>query len=411
VLRSRLVSALFSPVLSPERGRGSSRGSASARFAALVLCCSACTPTPPRPVLLDKVAEVRMSPAAREAETWAPQAHAHALDLERRSQRALGAGDIASAEILADGALAAHEHAWVLARLARAERRRLAADGELTEQQRALSELQAQEQRLSAEAGELELRARVVKNALPLAVHEAAGPERAEARRKAAAALSTQGRLLCVAARLLGETDAVKDPLARLDDLDRELESTKAPKALETATELRGLCLRVISETRRKRSRVSPPASPAASTNAAVSPAAPAAALRAVPADLVLAELSAAGQSPARDERGVSVVLRELFAADGRLTDAARAQLQQLGATAKAHPDFPLLLVGHTASPEAKSAMDKQLASLGSELALLGVERVSAHDAGPRQPLLPPQLPRARARNQRIELVFVAPGL
>jgi hypothetical protein len=400
VLRSRPVSAVFSP----ERGRGSSRSSASAaRFAALVLCCSACAPTPPRPVLLDKVAEVRMSPAAREAETWAPQAHTHALELEQRSQRALSAGDVASAEILADGALAAHEHAWVLARLARAERRRLAADGELTEQQRALSELQTQEQRLSAEAGELELRARVVKNALPLAVHEAAGPERSEARRKAAAALSTQGRLLCVAARLLGEADAVKDPLARLDDLDRELESTKAPKALETATELRGLCLRVISEVRRKRSRVSPPASPAASTAAAVQPA--------LPADLVLAELSAAGQSPARDERGVSVVLRELFATDGSLTDAGRAQLQQLGATAKAHPDFPLLLVGHTASPEAKPAMDKQLASLGSELLRLGVEHVSAHDAGPRQPLLPPQLPRARARNQRIELVFVAPGL
>jgi outer membrane protein OmpA-like peptidoglycan-associated protein len=370
--------------------------------AAFVLCCTACTPTA-RPALLDKVAEVRTSPAAQEAEAWAPQAHAHALELEKRSQRALGAGDVAGAEILADAALAAHEHAWVLARLARAERRRLAADEELTEQQRTLSELQAQEQRLSGEAADLELRARVVKNALPLAVHEAAGPERAEARRKAAAALSTQGRLLCVAARLLGEVDAVKEPLVRLDDLDRELESGKSPKALETATELRGLCLRVISEARRRRSLVSPPVPTTASPAAA--------ALPTVPADLVLAELSAAGQSPARDERGVSVVLRDVFTADGSLTEAGRAQLQQLGATAKAHPDFPLLLVGHTASSEAKPVMDRQLASLGSELASLGLEHVSAHDAGPRQPLLPPQLPRARERNQRIELVFVAPGL
>jgi hypothetical protein len=38
------------------------------------------------------------------------------------------------------------------------------------------------------------------------------------------------------------------------------------------------------------------------------------------------------------------------------------------------------------------------------------VERVASHDAGARQPLLPAQLPRARERNQRIELVFVAPG-
>jgi len=377
----------------------------------LVICCAACTPTP-RPASLDKVAEVRTSPATREAEAWAPQAHAHALELERRSQQALAAGDAAGAALLADGALAAHEHAWVLARLARAERRRLSAEAELTEQQRALAELQAQEQRLSAEAADLELRARVLKNALPLAAHDAAGPERSEARRKAAAALSTQGRLLCVAARLLGEADAVKEPLARLDELDRELDSAaagargagagKAPKALETATELRGQCLRVISEARRRHSRSNPPRPDAATAGAL---------LPAVPADQVLAELSAAGQSPARDERGVSVVLRDLFAANGSLTEAGRTQLQQLGATAKAHPEFPLLLVGHTASPDAQPAMDRQLASLGSELASLGLERFSTHDAGPRQPLLPPQLPRARERNQRIELVFVAPGL
>jgi outer membrane protein OmpA-like peptidoglycan-associated protein len=376
---------------------------------ALLLGCAACTATP-RPASLDKVAEVRTSPATREAEAWAPQAHAHALELEQRSQQALGAGDAAGAALLADGALAAHEHAWVLARLARAERRRLSAEAELSEQQRSLAELQAQEQRLSAEAGDLELRARVVKSALPLAAQEAAGPERTEARRKAAAALSTQGRLLCVAARLLGEADAVKDPLARLDELDRELDSAgtrgaaagKAPKALETATELRGQCLRVISEVRRRNSRNVTPAPNAASASSA-SPA--------VPADLVLAELSAAGQSPARDERGVSVVLRDLFAADGSLSDAGRTQLQQLGSTAQAHPEFPLLLVGHTASPEAQPAMDRQLAALGSALAALGLDRVSTHDAGPRQPLLPPQLPRARERNQRIELVFVAPGL
>lgn len=394
----RIVSRAVSARVGSARQR---RG--TARLAGFVLCCAACAPTP-RPALLEKVAEVRTSPAAREAEAWAPQAHAHALELEKRSQRALAAGDIAGAEILADGSLAAHEHAWVLARLARAERRRLAADGELTEQQRALSELQAQEQRLSAEAADLELRARVVKSALPLALHEAAGLERSEARRKAAAALSTQGRLLCVAARLLGEADAVKDPIARLDELDRELEAGKAPQALETATELRGLCLRVISEARRRRSLVIPPVPTTANATAAAAP-------LPVPADLVLAELSAKGQLPARDERGVSVVLRDLFAADGSLTQVGRAQLQQLGATAKAHPDFPLLLVGHTASPEAKPAMDRQLAALGSELASLGLEHVSAHDAGPRQPLLPPQLPRARERNQRIELVFVAPGL
>jgi outer membrane protein OmpA-like peptidoglycan-associated protein len=356
--------------------------------------------------LLDKVSEMRSAPASKEAETWAPQVHAHAIELEKRAQQALAAADAPAADIFAGGALAAHEHAWVLARLARAERRQLAAQAELDEQRRALAELQTQEQRLRAEAADLELRARVVKNALPLAAHEAASPERIEARRKAAAALATQGRLLCVAARMLGEADAIKEPLARLDELDRELEAGKGSRALETATELRSQCLRVISGVRRQQSRASEPA-----RNVAGPPVVGSAPTDPVPADLVLAELSAAGQSPARDERGVAVVLRDVFGTDGSLSAAGRAQLQRLGETAKAHPNFPLLLVGHTSGSAARPAMDRQLATLTSELQGLGIERVAAHDAGARQPLLPPQLPHARERNQRIELVFVAPGL
>lgn len=368
---------------------GCALGNAAGLAACLLL--GACAATP-RSALLDKVGEMRNAPAAKEAAELAPQVHAHALELETRAQRALAEGDVPAAEIFAGGALAAHEHAWVLARLARAERRRLAAEAELEERRRELAELQAQEQRLRAEAGDLELRARVVKNALPLPVHEAASPERAEARRKAAAALATQGRLLCVAARMLGEADAIQEPLARLDELDRELEAGKGGRALELATELRSHCLRIISSVRSQQSRAPEPGGP-------------------VPADLVLAELSAAGQAPARDERGVAVVLRDVFAADGSLTPAAREQLQRLSETAKAHPEFPVLLVGHTGGAALRPAMDRQLATLSSELAALGIQRVTTHDAGARQPLLPPQLPRARERNQRIELVFVAPGL
>jgi len=377
--------------------------------ALFVLGLSACAPAP-RPALLAKVAEVRVSPAAQEAETWAPQAHAHAIELEQRAERAATAGDTAAAEILAEQALAAHEHAWVLTRLARAERRRLAAEAELSEQQRALGELQAQDQRLSADAADLELRARIVKSSLPLAAHDAATPERLEARRRAAAALSTQGRLLCVAARMLGEADAVKAPLARLDELDRELDAGKAQKALEVATELRAECLRVISSARRQHSALSEPTPRAAAPQAPASATASAAAAAAIPADLLLTELSTAGQLPSRDERGVSVVLRGVFAADGKLSDPGRGQLQKLVAIAKTHPDFPVLLVGHTAVADARAAMDRQLGALESELQTLGVERVASHDAGSRQPLLPAQLPRARERNQRIELVFVAPG-
>lgn len=386
------------------------------------ICCAAalgicavlgCTPAP-RSELLIRVAEVSASPAAHDAETWAPQASAHARDLEQQAERAEADGDRATADALAEQALAAHEHAWVLTRVARAERRRLAAESDLNEQQRALGELQAQEQRLSAEAAGLELRAQVVKNALPLGIHEPADKERQEARRKAAAALSTQGRLLCVAARLLGETAAVKEPLARLDELDRKLDGGSLQKVLEAATELRGECLRVISNVRREHLGA-PGQSPAGAGSAdppvksgvagADRSAAP------MPADALLTELSEDGRAPARDERGVAVVLRDLFAGDGSLSAVGRSTLEGLGRVAKAHPDFPVLLVGHTASPESRAVMDRQLGAVTSELAELGVSKLGAEDAGPRQPLLPAELPHARERNQRIELVFVAPGL
>jgi outer membrane protein OmpA-like peptidoglycan-associated protein len=360
-----------------------------------------------------QVVQVRTSPASVEAQTWAPQAHAHALELEQRAERALEQGDSASAELLAAHSVAAYEHAWVLTRLARAERRRLDAEAELRKERAALGELHAQHQRLSAEAAGLELRVQVAKGALALPPHEVAAPERMQARRRAAAALATQGRLLCVAARLLGESEGVRGSLARLDQLDQELGAGTGSRLLEKATELRAECLRVISEVRR-------PRAPAVGDAPAPAEAAPVAGSGArasadvtgpVPADMLLAELSAAGAMPSRDERGVSVVLRGLFGADGAVTATGRSELQRLGRVAKAHPDFPLLVVGHTGVDKPAPEVERQLGAVKSELVSSGVSRVEAHAAGQRQPLLPPQSPTARQRNERIELVFVAPGL
>ena len=92
--------------------------------AVLGLWLSACA-TASRPPIMAQVEQVRMSPASVEAQIWAPQAHAHAIALEQRAERALAQGDSTSAELLAAHTVAAHEHAWVLTRLARAERRRL----------------------------------------------------------------------------------------------------------------------------------------------------------------------------------------------------------------------------------------------------------------------------------------------
>ena len=365
----------------------------------VALWCSACA-APQRPPEMARVAEVRGSPAAVEAEKWAPQAHAHALELEERAERALKDGDDAGAALLAEQAIAAHEHAFVLARLARAERRRLDAQRELAERRQAFDELRAQHQRLEAEAAGLELQAQAARAALPLPAHELGSAERQESRRRAAGALATQARLLCVGARLLGETQAVAAPLARLDELDQKLGSGAGPKEIETATELRTECSRVISNVRQKN------VAPAARGSAA--PPAPGASAP-LAADVLLDELSDAGVAPSRDDRGVAVSLRDVFAGDGALTPAAREALERLGRVAGAHPDFPVLLVGHSGVPRAPE-LDTRLALVRSELARSGASKIDVLAVGDRIPLLPPGSPSARERNQRVELVFVAPG-
>jgi outer membrane protein OmpA-like peptidoglycan-associated protein len=373
--------------------------SPSLRWLVLALAAVACAP-PARPPAMARVAEVRASPAAAEAETWAPQAHAHALELEERAERALQGGDAEAASLLAEQAIAAHEHAWVLTRLARAERRRLEAEAELDEQRRVLGEVRALHQRLAAEAAALELRSQVARSALPLPPHEAARPERQLARRRAAGTLSAQARLLCVGARLLGAGERVEPLLSRLDALDQKVDPDQrvaggtGPKLLETAAELRGECQRVISEIRQKNT----------------APAARPGGMGSVPADVVLDELSAVGAAPSRDERGVAVSLRDLFAADGGLTEPARAELKRLGQIANQHPDFPVLLVGHSASARGAGEVDQELAAVSSALAGSGVVKIEVWSVADREPLLPPRSPAASARNQRIELVFVAPG-
>jgi flagellar motor protein MotB len=195
-----------------------------------------------------------------------------------------------------------------------------------------------------------------------------------------------------VAARLLGETEGVSGALARLDQMEQQLAEGKAGNVLETATEIRSECLRLISRVRSRGAQ---------GEGKAASP----------PADMLLAELSAAGAAPSRDDRGVSVVLRGLFSAAGSLTEAGRGELHRLAQVAREHPDFPVLVVGHTGSPATEADLKQQLGTVTAELSAAGASRVEAQGVGQRQPLLPAGSPTARERNQRIELVFVAPGL
>jgi outer membrane protein OmpA-like peptidoglycan-associated protein len=373
--------------------------------------------SPARPPVMARMAEVHGAPATIEAETWAPQAHAHALELEARAEGALRGGDAEAAASLAEHAIAAHEHAWVLTRFARAERRRLEAEKELDQQRRILSELRAQHQQLSAEAAALELRAQVARGGLPVPPHEASPAERREARRAAAAALSAQARLLCVGARLLGEERRVTPVIEQLDELDRQLASGAESKSIEAASLLRSRCLDAISEIRRQNSAPSArpsgpaPATPDTPTSTRTVPVAnETRAIAPRPADVLLDELSAAGAAPSRDDRGVAVSLRGLFGADGKLTERARSELARLVRVSEAHPDFPVLLVGHSGSDRSATELGRQLQLVRTALADSGVSKLAVESVGDRQPLLPARSPLSSARNQRIELIFVAPG-
>src|SRR5262249_42190114 len=151
--------------------------------------------------------------------------------------------------------------------------------------------------------------------AMPLAAHGAASPERRAARAAAAAALSSQARLLCVAAGMLGGQGAVSKELAQLDELDAQLPKRPQDDPPQGAMSWRAACLSRMTDERQRR-----PASDAPH------------------ADALLSELSAAGAAPSRDDRGVVVVARDLFEKGGTLSTTGQARLERLAGIAKTFP-------------------------------------------------------------------------
>jgi flagellar motor protein MotB len=356
---------------------------------ALVLLAVACAATP-RPPVLAQADAARGTPAAAEARALAPQAFAEAERIFEKASAAHADGNPASAQILGEHALAGYGHAFVLARLAKAQQRTAEAEIALRKAKAELAALDEKQRFMAAAADDLEKRARVLEDALPLAPNVPASPEREKARREAARSMASQARLLCLATRLLEpNASGLGDSVGKLDALDKELDRTQAPVPIDEAVRLRSACLKHLTLARREKTRN-----------------APAEGL----ADALLSELSRAGSlMPFRDDRGVVVVLRGQFAAGGAPNQELAERLALLGRIAKAHPDFPVLVVVHTA--RARSAEDEKRAkTVADALRQAGAPKVEAHSAGSAQPVAAPDRPGAAARNQRIEIVFVAPA-
>ena len=178
---------------------------------------------------MTEVERTREGAAVIDARKNAPQAYARAELLKQRADQAYADKDLPSAQILGEQALAAYLRATLEARLTKAENRLAEARVLETHQSERLAQLDVEQQRLSAEAADLELRAKVARDAEPLAKNEPASPEREKARREAARAIVTQGSLLCVAARLIEPTRASVTPLlGKADELRKKLDTAAA---------------------------------------------------------------------------------------------------------------------------------------------------------------------------------------
>jgi hypothetical protein len=349
-----------------------------------IACASA-----PRPRILTDVDRASLGAQAAEAKALAPQAHAHAELLRGQAARAHAEGDPASTQILSEHALAAYAHAFVLARLTRAERELDKARVELEKAQAELADLDEKQKRAGADADDLELRVKVAEDAIPLAPNVPASPEREKARLDAARSLVSQARLLCMAAKLL---DAQREGLGEDTDKVRELEKTLSgtPKVapIDAAVQARSACLKQVTLARRASTRAAPAAGVA---------------------DALLAELSHSGtMAPFRDDRGVVVTLRGLYAPNGALSHEGQTVLETLGRVAKAHPEFPLLVVIHGGKAAGEGERRGRLVT--EALIAAGAPRAEASYVGNAQPVVDPARAAAARRNERVEIVFVAPS-
>lgn len=370
---------------------GSVKGWVVATALAAASVLAGCGATTLHVAAIDDMERARGGPAAIEGAHLAPEAFARAEEERRIALAEHAAGDDVGAVLHAQRALAAYGRAIAVVRLARATT-------ELADAQKSLDDASAQAQALEAsraeldrEATALEDRVRATRERLLPASSEPATGEREAARLVAARSLVTEARLLCDAGRLvaadaagLGEADA------ELKKLEQRVASAGRAAPIDDAARARAQCLEVLSRARR-----------ASGDDAGKS-------------DALLAELSASGGwAPVRDERGVLVSLHEAFHGPSLAGDA-ETKLRELGRVAAAHPGFGVQVVVHDAqpAPPRDDADAKRAEAAARALAAGGVPttRIQTEQAGVRAPLVDPADAKERARNERLDVVFVASG-
>jgi outer membrane protein OmpA-like peptidoglycan-associated protein len=339
---------------------------------------------------------MRTSLQGRDAQTLAPQPFAEAEQALARAKAADKAGDALAAELHAEHAVAAYQHAIALARLARATEEETASSAALA---RAVEEAQryaAARKAAEREADDLDKQLKIAREAERPGASGPVDPERERARLVAAQSLVVQARLLCSAARLVSaQAPGLAEAENAVADLEKKLDAAPKPAPIDAAGRARAGCLTALTKARRAGAEGSDQA------------------------DALLGELSRAADpkakttldlAPTRDERGVVVTLRSIFKGD-RLSPEGETALKDLGRIASAHPSFGVQVVLHDASAASADTslakrrgetIAKALADGGASPAKTKVEH-----AGARAPVVDPSDAARRDRNARVEVVFV----
>jgi len=357
-------------------------------FVPVLLLMVACATTP-RPTVLGQVDAVHEATATQEAAKLSPQGFGRAEQLRQQAEEAFEKGDVASAQILGERALAAYQRARVLARIVEAEQRLAQSQASLDESQKQLGALEARQQAAKSELADLDAQIQVEQDAEPIAKPGPASAAREAARRESARAAVAQARLLCLSAQLVGGNAAsgAADLLSSADALDARLAKAPVPTPIDEAIKLRSRCLNQLVEVRRPKRAQAPASSEA---------------------DRLAADLSQAGLSPARDLSGVGVTLLKAFSGT-KLSSEAKASTEKVGLIAKSRPNFPLLVVIHSARGEASTLDRERGEAAAALLRSAGAGNVRVLAVGARLPRLDPERPRNRTQNERLELLFVSP--
>jgi hypothetical protein len=364
------------------------------RLLLIVALSGACAPIPP-PDILGRIDQVRVAPATKQAREHAPPAYALAEKLRKEAHDAFDAGDTAAAQILGERALAAYQEAVAIGRAARAEEQRVAAAADAAKTDKRLGELDLEHQKVATDIVALENRLEALRGAEGLPSSPPATAERERARAEAVASLRVQARLLCGSARLLVATGKSAPPeLAAADKSLSELDALAAKGGaapIDHATRARADCLRALTLVRR-----------AAEDKARAAGA----------GDALLDALSKANVGdPRRDDRGVVITLRDVFAGEAVGSSAGKT-LDTIAKVAGQHPGFPLLVVLHQARA-LDAAGERRWRERGDKLVTALKERVKSPVGGPEiagaaAPVVDPRGKNA-ARNERVEIVFVTP--